>query len=90
MNKAELIAQTAQSAEVSGAKADAVLKAAAKVIHDALKNGDTVTLPDLGTFSLSERNARTGRNPKTGEPLQIAARKVPAFKAAKAFKDAVA
>lgn len=90
MNKAELIAQTAKAADVTASNADAVLKAAAKVIHEALKNGDTVTLQDLGAFSLSERKARTGRNPKTGETLQIAARKVPAFKAAKAFKDAVA
>ena len=59
-------------------------------IGEALKKGDTVTLVGFGTFAVKERAARTGRNPKTGEPLNIAASKVPSFKAGKGLKDSVA
>ena len=89
MNKAELIDAVAESADLSKASATRALDAALDAISNALKGGDQVTLVGFGTFSVRARAARTGRNPRTGEPIQIKASNVPGFKAGKALKDAV-
>lgn len=89
MNKSELIDAVASGADISKAAAARAVDAVVDSVSDALKAGDSVTLVGFGTFLVRERAARTGRNPKTGETLQIAAAKVPAFKAGKALKDAV-
>ncbi len=89
MNKSELIDAIADSADISKAAAGRALDAMVDSITDSLKKGDQVTLIGFGTFSVKERAARTGRNPQTGQEIQIAASKVPSFKAGKALKDAV-
>ncbi|NIR28391.1 MAG: HU family DNA-binding protein [Gammaproteobacteria bacterium] len=89
MNKAELIDAVAESANLSKAGATRAVDAALDTITETLKKGDTVTLVGFGTFEVRDRSARTGRNPQTGETIDIAASKVPAFKAGKALKDAV-
>lgn len=89
MNKSELINAIAASADLSKAAAGRALDAATDAITAALKKGDTVTLIGFGTFKVTKRAARTGRNPRTGAELKIAARKAPAFSAGKALKDAV-
>lgn len=89
MNKTELIDAMADSADISKAAAGRAFDAAVSAITDALKKGDQVSLIGFGTFKISERAARTGRNPQTGETIQIAASKTPSFKAGKALKDAV-
>ena len=89
MNKTELIDAMADSADISKAAAGRAFDAAVAAITDALANGDQVSLIGFGTFMVRERSARTGRNPQTGETIQIAASKSPAFKAGKALKDAV-
>ena len=89
MNKTELIDAMADSADISKAAAGRAFDAAVAAITEALKNGDQVSLIGFGTFKISERAARTGRNPQTGETIQIAASKSPSFKAGKALKDAV-
>ncbi len=89
MNKAELIDAIAGAAELSKADAGRALDATVAAITKALKKGDTVTVIGFGSFVVRERAARTGRNPKTGAELQIAASKNPVFKAGKALKDAV-
>ena len=89
MNKAELIAAVAESAELSRAEATEAVEATINVITKALQVGEAVSLVGFGTFEVRERAARTGRNPRTGEAIDIAASKVPAFKAGKALKDAV-
>ena len=89
MNKAELIDAIADSADLSKAAAGRALDSAIETITKALKKGDTVTLVGFGTFSVRKRNARTGRNPRTGEEIKIKASKVPGFKAGKALKDAI-
>lgn len=89
MNKTELVAAIAQKADVTQTVADRVLGAALESIQAAVAGGDTVALIGFGTFSQGERAARTGRNPKTGEPLNIAAAKTARFTAGKGFKDAV-
>ena len=89
MNKSELIDVVASNAGVTKASAGGAVEATLDAIADALKGGDTVALVGFGTFSVRERGARTGRNPRTGESIQIAASRVPAFKAGKALKDAV-
>ena len=89
MNKSELIDVVAQNADVSKANAGKVVEAALDAIGDALAGGDSVALVGFGTFSVRERGARTGRNPRTGETIAIAASRVPAFKAGKALKDAI-
>ncbi|MEQ8428129.1 MAG: HU family DNA-binding protein [Gammaproteobacteria bacterium] len=89
MNKAELIDEIADSADLSKAAAGRALDSAIDTITKALKKGDTVTLVGFGTFSVRKRNARTGRNPRTGEEIKIKASKVPGFKAGKALKDAI-
>ncbi len=70
-------------------EADEVISATLAAIQKALKKGDTVTLVGFGTFKVSKRKARKGRNPQTGKEIKIAAKKVPVFKAGKGFKDAV-
>lgn len=89
MNKTELIAIIAAEAGISKAAAGKTLSAVTDSITSALKSGDSVTLIGFGTFKVSKRAARTGRNPQTGKEIKIAARKVPAFTAGKALKDAV-
>lgn len=89
MNKAELIDAIADSADLSKASASRALDAVIDSVTNALKSGDQVSLVGFGTFAVKERAARTGRNPKTGQPIEIAASKVPGFKAGKALKDAV-
>ena len=89
MKKKELITGIAKEANVSEAQASKVLAALIKVTTDALKDGDKVQITGFGTFEVVERPAREGRNPFTGETMQIAASKAPRFKAGKAFKDAI-
>jgi len=89
VNKAELIDAVAEGADVSKAAATRAVDTMFDSIAKALQSGDQVTLVGFGTFSVKQRAARTGRNPRTGEPIQIAASKVPGFKAGKALKDAV-
>lgn len=90
MNKSELIDAIAQKGGLTKVDAGKALDATLEAISDALKTGDTVTLVGFGSFSVKERAARTGRNPKTGEELKIPASKVPSFKAGKGLKDTVA
>ncbi|TNC80548.1 MAG: DNA-binding protein HU-beta [Oleiphilus sp.] len=89
MNKSELIDAIADSADISKAAAGRAVDAVVESVTGALKKGDQVTLIGFGTFSVKERAARTGRNPQTGAEIQIAAAKIPSFKAGKALKDAV-
>lgn len=89
MNKSELIDAIAASADIPKAAAGRALDAMIESIGSALKEGDQVALVGFGTFQVKERAARTGRNPQTGEPIEIKAAKVPGFKAGKALKDAV-
>ena len=89
MNKAELIDAVADNADLSKAAAGRAIDAVVDAITDALKKGDSVSLVGFGTFSVRERSARSGRNPQTGETIQISAAKVPSFKAGKALKDSV-
>ena len=89
MNKAELIDAVAANAELSKADAGRALDAFVEAVKKALKKGDTVSLVGFGTFAVRKRNARTGRNPRTGQTIKIKASKNPAFKAGKALKDAV-
>jgi DNA-binding protein HU-beta len=89
VNKADLIEQIAQSAEVSKMAAERALDALVGAVKTTLKKGDMVTLVGFGTFYVGKRKARAGRNPRTGETLNIAASKVPRFRAGKALKDAI-
>ena len=89
MNKAELIEAVVDAAELSKADASKAVDGVISAITNSLKNGDQVTLVGFGTFLVRDRAARTGRNPRTGEAIQIAAAKVPGFKAGKALKDSV-
>ncbi len=89
MNKSELIEAMAESADISKAAAGRALDGMVEAITGAMKAGDPVSLVGFGTFSVKERAARTGRNPRTGEEIKIAASKIPGFKAGKALKDAV-
>lgn len=89
MNKTELIAAVAENAALSKKDAEKAINAVIDSITGALADGDKVQLVGFGTFEVRERGARTGKNPRTGEAIEIAASKVPAFKAGKAFKDIV-
>lgn len=89
MNKAELIDAVAAATELSKADATRAVDAIINQITGTLKRGDLVTLVGFGTFQVKARAARTGRNPQTGQTIQIAATNVPGFKAGKALKDAV-
>ena len=90
MNKAELINAVAAAADVSKKDAEAVITASVETITAALKEGEKVQLVGFGSFEVKKRAARTGRNPKTKEAIEIPASSVPVFKAGKALKDAVA
>ena len=87
MNKSELIDKVAASADIPKAVAGRALDAVIESITGALQEGDSVVLVGFGTFSVKDRKARTGRNPKTGEELSIPASKVPSFKAGKNLKE---
>lgn len=89
MNKTELVEALSASANLSKADSTTVIDNLVGVITDALRKGDSVSIAGFGTFSISDRAARTGRNPQTGEAINIAAARVPKFKAGKALKDAV-
>lgn len=89
MNKSELIDAIAASADIPKAVAGRALDAMINSITETLTKGDSVALVGFGTFAVKDRAARTGRNPQTGKEIQIAAAKVPSFKAGKALKDAV-
>lgn len=89
MNKTELIAAIAEQAEISKKDAEKALKAFVDVVTEQLKEGEKVQLVGFGTFEVSERAAREGRNPQTGKTMKIEACKAPKFKAGKALKDAI-
>ena len=89
MNKTELIAAVAEKAEISKKDSEKALKAFIDVVTEQLKAGDKVQVVGFGTFEVSERAARDGRNPQTGETMKIEACKAPKFKAGKALKDAI-
>ena len=89
MNKTQLIEAVAEKAEVSKKDAKAAVEAVLDVIQEELKKGEKVQLVGFGTFEVSERAAREGRNPLTGESMTIKASKSPKFKAGKAFKDSL-
>ena len=87
MNKMELVSAMADKTGLSKKDAEAALKAFTDVVAEELKKGEKIQLVGFGTFEVSERAAREGRNPLTGETMQIAASKSPKFKAGKALKD---
>ncbi len=89
MNKSGLITAIAEVSDLTKADAGRALDATISAITESLKAGEPVTLIGFGTFEVRDRAARTGRNPRTGEEIQIKASKNPAFKAGKALKDAV-
>lgn len=89
MNKTELVAAMAKETNLSKKDVEAVLKSFIDVVSEELKKGEKVQLVGFGTFEVSERAARTGKNPQTGAEIKIAACKAPKFKAGKALKDAV-
>ena len=89
MNKTELVADMAESADLSKKDAEKALKAFIEVVTDELKKDEKVQLVGFGTFEVAQRAAREARNPLTGEKMQIKASKAPKFKAGKALKDAV-
>lgn len=90
MKKDELVQAVADKAGINKAEADRALAAVVEAVTGAVAAGDRVQIPGLGTFEARERAAREGRNPQTGETMQIAATTVPGFKAATAFKNATA
>jgi DNA-binding protein HU-beta len=87
MNKAEFVAKVAEKSGLTRKQAEAAVAAFTQTVTDSLKEGDKVQLMGFGTFEVKERPARTGRNPATGEAIEIAASKAPVFKAGKSFKD---
>lgn len=89
MNKTELVAAVATKAELSKKDAEAAVKAVVDAVTEALKDGEKVALVGFGTFEVKTRAARTGKNPRTGEVIDIPESKVPSFKAGSALKDAV-
>ena len=89
MNQAELIAKVAEQVELEKAQAGRVVEAVLAAVSDSLKAGEKVSLQSLGIFDIADRAARQGRNPATGETIQIAASKVVKFRPTKALKDAV-
>lgn len=89
MNKQDLVSSVAEAADVSKAKAAQAVDAVLEAIKGSLKKGDDVRLVGFGTFSVAQRAATTGRNPRTGEPIKIPASKQPKFKAGKELKEAV-
>jgi len=89
VNKSELVSAIAENADLTKAAAGRALDATIDAVTESLKNGEPVTLIGFGTFEVRDRAARSGRNPRTGETIQIKAAKNPAFKAGKALKEAV-
>jgi len=89
MNKQDLVSKVAESSDISKQKAATAVDAVIDAIKGSLKQGDDVRLVGFGTFSVSQRAATTGRNPRTGEPIKIPASKQPKFKAGKELKEAV-
>ena len=89
MNKTELINEIAQKTDLSKAAINKILDALVEVVAEALKKEDPVSLVGFGTFYVGNRSERSGRNPRTGEPIKIAAAKTPRFRAGKTLKDAV-
>ena len=89
MNKSELIEAIATATELTKADSERALNAFNETVQDTVKAGDKVMIPGFGSFSVSDRKARTGRNPQTGEPVPIAASKAPKFSAGSGFKAAV-
>ena len=89
MNKSELIESVASNSGLSKADAQRAVEAVVHSITDSLRNGDQVTIVGFGTFLVRQRGARTGRNPRTGETIDIAASRVPAFKAGKSLKESL-
>ena len=89
MNKTEIVNAISEKAELSKKDAEKALKAFTDVVAEELKKGEKVQLVGFGTFEVSERAAREGRNPQTGKAMKIAASKAPKFKAGKALKDAI-
>ena len=89
MKKADLVAAVAESAEISKKDAEKALKAFTDVVAEGMKKGDKIQLVGFGTFEVSERAARVGRNPQSGKEMKIPASKAPKFKAGKALKDMV-
>lgn len=89
MNKTELMDALSQNSGLSKVDAAKFTDALAKVVTEVLQSSDQVTIPGLGAFAITNRAARVGRNPKTGEPIQIAASRAAKFKAGKALKDAL-
>lgn len=89
MNKAQLIDSIAERSQLTKSQSEAAINALVESVTQALKNGEAVTLVGFGTFEARNRAGRTGRNPKTGEDIQIPASIVPAFKPGKALKDAL-
>lgn len=89
MNKAELVAAIADKCEFTKRDAELFLNTTLEIIEKQLKKGDKIALVGFGTFEVSKRKAREGRNPKTGETMKIPASKAPKFKAGKALKDAL-
>jgi len=89
MNKSDLINAIAEESGLTKADAGRALDATISSVANALKAGDSISLIGFGTFSVKERSARTGRNPQTGEAIQIKASKIPSFKAGKTLKDSV-
>ena len=89
MNKTELVAAIAENANISKKDAEGALKAFVDVVTEELKKGEKIQLVGFGTFEVSERAERTGRNPRSGETMKIEASKAPKFKAGKALKDAI-
>ena len=89
MNKTELVAAIASKANISKKDAEASVKAFTEVVAEELKKGEKIALVGFGTFEVSQRAARTGRNPQTGKEIKIPASKAPKFKAGKALKDAL-
>jgi DNA-binding protein HU-beta len=89
VNKSELVEAIAQGADLTKAAATRALDSTINAITEALQQNDQISLVGFGTFTVKERAARTGRNPQTGEEIQIKAAKVPSFKPGKALKDAV-
>ncbi|HOV80857.1 MAG TPA: HU family DNA-binding protein [Bacillota bacterium] len=89
MNKAELVSNVAEKAELTKKDAEKAVSAVLEAIEEALSKGEKIQLVGFGTFEIRERAARKGRNPQTGEEINIAAARVPVFKAGKLLKDAV-
>ncbi len=89
MNKVELVEEVSNQTGITKRRARNVLNAMTKAITNALSNGEKITLVDFGTFRVAHRKAREGRNPQTGEKLEIPAKKVPKFRAGKNLREAV-